>query len=72
MKARPTAAYSAPHISEGRQLHAAMMPGLGSIDPTSDAVVKHGVHPLHGYEAPAITEKRSLDGRLFVVSGIER
>lgn len=72
MTARPTADYSAPRISDHRDLHAAMMPGLASIDPRSDADIKHGVHPLNDYQAPAITEQRALDGHLIVVSGLDR
>lgn len=64
MLARQTAEYSAPLITEHRSLQAAMMPGLGSIVPESDAAIKHGVQAVPAYQAPAINEQRDLDGRL--------
>lgn len=64
MLAKHTAEYSAPRVTEQRSLHGSMMPEWRSIDPRSDAEIKHGVRPVDNYRAPRITEERSLDGQL--------
>lgn len=62
--------YQQPQITGERRLESQLRPG-SETKIISDAEIKHGVAPIHGYEAPTISTSSSLDGALGVFISLE-